>query len=265
VSKLDLLRPEARPCFDRFLDKLERQGLRYAVLETLRIREVNVEEIKTLSAGQETQEDTTMGGKGEGSSPAAGELLAKLDQSVNETAAFKKELADLKSAGAKKESEAFFSKLRDEGKLPPALFEKAVALDARLGEEERKEIRSLFSALETKVDLSGKHVVDKNTAAGAGDAALTAKIRSFQKEKGLASGLPRMAAVMNPWSFAKQNSEDETPHGCGVSSAQGIGAEIPQTCPQAPGACGLRSFWPRQKLRGTVCDAASRRSPSPRG
>jgi peptidoglycan L-alanyl-D-glutamate endopeptidase CwlK len=40
VSKLDLLRPEARPYFDTFLDKLERQGLRYAVLETLRTREV---------------------------------------------------------------------------------------------------------------------------------------------------------------------------------------------------------------------------------
>jgi hypothetical protein len=176
-------------------------------------RRASAEELQTLSAGQETQEDTTMGGKGEGTpaaAPEAGELLARLEQSMNETAAFKKELADLKSAGAKKESEAFFSKLRDEGKLPPALFEKAVALDARLGEEERKEIRSLFSALETKVDMSGKHVVDKNTIAGAGDAVLTAKIRAFQNEKGLASFADAAEALYaeKPELFDEEKNDD---------------------------------------------------------
>jgi peptidoglycan L-alanyl-D-glutamate endopeptidase CwlK len=36
VGKLDLLRPEARPYFDTFLEKLEARGLRYSVVETLR-------------------------------------------------------------------------------------------------------------------------------------------------------------------------------------------------------------------------------------
>jgi peptidoglycan L-alanyl-D-glutamate endopeptidase CwlK len=40
MSKLDLLQPEARPYFDRFLNKLEQRGLRYSVLETLRTQAV---------------------------------------------------------------------------------------------------------------------------------------------------------------------------------------------------------------------------------
>jgi peptidoglycan L-alanyl-D-glutamate endopeptidase CwlK len=40
VSKLDLLRPGARPYFDVFLNKLEARGLRYAVVETLRTQAV---------------------------------------------------------------------------------------------------------------------------------------------------------------------------------------------------------------------------------
>jgi uncharacterized protein with PIN domain len=174
-------------------------------------RKVKAGEIQTLSAGQETQEDTTMGDKNQGSLTAE-ELLAQLEESKKVIAAFKKEAEDIKSAGAKKEAEAFFGKLRDEGKLPPALFEKAVALDVRLGEEVRKEIRSLFSALEAKVDLSGKHAADKKTAAapGAGDAALTGKIRSFQKEKGLASFADAAAALYaeKPELFNEEKNDD---------------------------------------------------------
>ena len=119
----------------------------------------------------------------------AEELEKELEKSKADAAAFQKELADLKNEGRKTEAEAFFGRLRDGGKLPPAIFEKAVALDTRLGEEDRKEFRALFSALETKVDLSGKHTADKkNAPAPAADAAeLTAKIRAYQKEKKLAS------------------------------------------------------------------------------
>jgi peptidoglycan L-alanyl-D-glutamate endopeptidase CwlK len=40
MGKIDLLAPEARPCFDLFLRKLDAEGLRYTVTETLRTREV---------------------------------------------------------------------------------------------------------------------------------------------------------------------------------------------------------------------------------
>ena len=40
MGKIDLLRPEVRRYFDDFLTRLDRAGLRYAVLETLRTREV---------------------------------------------------------------------------------------------------------------------------------------------------------------------------------------------------------------------------------
>jgi hypothetical protein len=153
-------------------------------------RKVNAEDIQSLSAndgknakGQKNQqEDFAM-------SKTAEELAKELEESNSKAAAFQKELADLKDAGRKTEAETFYSKLRDEGKLPPAILEKAVALDTRLGEEDRKEFRFLFSAFETKVDLSGKHTADKKTAPApsAGSADLTAKIRAFQMEKGMAS------------------------------------------------------------------------------
>jgi hypothetical protein len=40
VGKLDLLMPWARPLFEAFLEALDKRGLRYSVLETLRTREV---------------------------------------------------------------------------------------------------------------------------------------------------------------------------------------------------------------------------------
>ena len=40
MGKIDLLAPEARPYFDLFLRKLDAEGLRYSVLETLRSPEV---------------------------------------------------------------------------------------------------------------------------------------------------------------------------------------------------------------------------------
>jgi peptidoglycan L-alanyl-D-glutamate endopeptidase CwlK len=40
MSKIDLLNAEARPFFEEFLRRLDKEGLRYAVTETLRSREV---------------------------------------------------------------------------------------------------------------------------------------------------------------------------------------------------------------------------------
>ena len=159
-------------------------------------RKMNTEDIKTLSATgdinaedrKNQREDFAMGKTAEeGASVEA--LEKELEKSRAETAAFQKELSELKNAGRKSDAETFFSKLRDEGKLPPAIFEKAAALDARLGEEDRKEFRSLFSSLEARIDLSGKHTADKKNAPAlpAGSADLTAKIRAFQKEKDIAS------------------------------------------------------------------------------
>jgi hypothetical protein len=115
-------------------------------------------------------------------------LEAELAAAKAQIAAFQKENESLRDGERKAGAQAFFSKLRDEGKLPPALFEKAVELDAKMTEDGRKEYRALFSALETTVDLSGTHAAPKSNAAmiGAGSASLTAKIRAFQKEKGFA-------------------------------------------------------------------------------
>jgi hypothetical protein len=180
-------------------------------------RKVSAEEFKTLSSGgQEIQEDKTMGGKGEGSQnteelQSAESLRTKLEESEKKIAAFRKENEELKNAGRKQEAEAFFGGLRDEGKLPPALFEKAVALDVRLGEEDRKEIRAMFSALEAKVDLSGSHRADKKNAPApaASDAGLTAKIRAFRKEKKLASFAEAADALYaeNPDLFEEENDD----------------------------------------------------------
>ena len=72
-----------------------------------------------------------------------------------------------------------------QGTKLPALFEKAVALDAKLGAEERKELRAVFGELEAKVDLSGTHAAPKGKAPKGGEESVTAKIRAFQKEKGI--------------------------------------------------------------------------------
>jgi peptidoglycan L-alanyl-D-glutamate endopeptidase CwlK len=40
MSKLQLLKPEVRPYFEDFISRLEKEGLRYSILETLRTIEV---------------------------------------------------------------------------------------------------------------------------------------------------------------------------------------------------------------------------------
>ena len=115
------------------------------------------------------------------------ELAAEKEKTAEfqkEAAEFQKEAAEFRESEKKSEAAAFFGKLRDEGKLAPALFEKVAALDAGMSGEQRKEFRALFGELNAKVDLSGGHVAAKTRAAAGGT--LTAKIRAFQKEKGIA-------------------------------------------------------------------------------
>jgi hypothetical protein len=153
-------------------------------------RKVNAEDIQTLSCQGDSkpEEDNSMGKTAEDPRNAE-ELRAELEKTKNDLAAFQKEYSDLKDAGRKQEAETFFGKLRDEGKLPPVLFEQAVTLDARLGDADRKDFRVLFSRLEQTVDLSGTHTADKKNAPApaASGADLTAKIRAFQKERNFAS------------------------------------------------------------------------------
>jgi hypothetical protein len=114
-------------------------------------------------------------------------LQADFAASQSRFEALQKENAELKAAGVKAESEAYFGKLRDEGKLSPAQFEKAAAFDGKLESAElRTEFRALFQDAAPQLDLSGKHFAAKDKAAGAGNKSLAATIRTFQKEKNLA-------------------------------------------------------------------------------
>lgn len=113
-------------------------------------------------------------------------LKAELAAWEAEVSAYKKELDRLKGEERRRDAQSYYGKLRDEGKLTPALFETAVALDTRLEEAERISLRDLVGAFETKVDLSGVHKADKKSATPAG-ADITEKIKAFQKEKGIAS------------------------------------------------------------------------------
>jgi hypothetical protein len=183
-------------------------------------RKVSAEDIKLLSAeGQEkTEEEAGMKTAEElqAELEKSNARIAELEKSAGELAAFKKENEDLKNTGKKQDADAFFGKLRDEGKLPPAVFEKAAALDARLGDEERKEYRALFSSLGLKVDLSGAHKADKKTAPVTSPSStafgneLTAKIRAFQKEKNRASFADAATAMYaeNPELFDEEESHD---------------------------------------------------------
>jgi hypothetical protein len=156
-------------------------------------RKVNAEDIQALSAkGQgNTEEETDMKTAEElqAELEKSNARVAELEKGAGELAAFRKENEELKNAGRKQDAEAFYAKLRDEGKLPPAQFEKAVALDARLSGDDRKDMRAMFAAMETRVDLSGKHHADKKNAQApaASGPDLSAKIRAFQKEHRLAS------------------------------------------------------------------------------
>ncbi len=146
-------------------------------------RKVSADEFNSLSSGRETEnvQEGTMG--------ELEQLQAELARSKEQLAAFRKENDELKATARKAEAETYYGKLRDEGKLPPALFDRAVALDMRLEDEVRREVRALFGELGAKVDLSGTHRADKKRAPSeqAASASLTAAIRAFQAEKKLSS------------------------------------------------------------------------------
>jgi uncharacterized protein with PIN domain len=168
-------------------------------------RKVSAEEMKTLSG--ESVEETAMDGKDDA---RVEELRAKLVESESKLAAFQKEREDIERAGRERDAQTFYSRLRDEGKLPPALYEKAVALDASSGDDARKEMRALFSGMEAKVDLSGAHVVGKGSAARESDSGLPARIRAFQKEKNLAGFADAAAALYaeKPELFEEEKNDD---------------------------------------------------------
>ena len=136
-------------------------------------------------------------------------LSRDLSAAREEIAAFKKENETLRGGERKADAAAFFSKLRDAGKLPPAVFEKAVALDAALGTDARQELRALFGELEAVVDLSGSHAAPKEKASKGGEGNVTAKIRAFQKEKGFASFAEAAEAfyAANPAAFEEGGAE----------------------------------------------------------
>jgi hypothetical protein len=124
-------------------------------------------------------------------------LKAELAAKEAELAKFKTEFDAMRNAERKQEAETHFGKLRDTGKLTPALFDKAIALDTKLGEEERKSFRALFGELDVKVDLSGAHAAPKGKAPAApvGEAGLAAKIRAFQAERKIAAFEDAAAAL----------------------------------------------------------------------
>jgi hypothetical protein len=116
-------------------------------------------------------------------------LRAELAAEKEKLAAFRKENAELRGTKEKGEAEAYYGKVRDGGKLPPALFEKAVALDTGLSEGQRKGFREIWSGMAAQVDLSGKHAASKPMAPSVGmeSKRLTAKIRAYQMEKRLST------------------------------------------------------------------------------
>jgi phage I-like protein len=84
-------------------------------------RRVNAEDVKLLSVeGRKTTEEAAMKTAEElqAELEKSNARIAELEKNAGELAAFRKENEELKNAGKKQEAETFFSKLRDEGKLP---------------------------------------------------------------------------------------------------------------------------------------------------
>jgi hypothetical protein len=163
----------------------------------------------TRKAGADEIKNLTRECQGGASMDELEKLKAELAAEKEKAAAFQKENAELRDAEKKTGAAAFFAKLRDEGKIAPALFEKAVELDARLGDDQRKEYRALFDGLNAKVDLSGGHAAPKPKTADAGSGTLTAKIRAFQKEKHFATFAEAAEAMYaeNPALFENEGGE----------------------------------------------------------
>ena len=168
-------------------------------------RRVSSKEVQTLSAEETSnhKEDTTV--------DKTEELQAELAKKEEMLAAFMKENRDLKQAGKKAEAEAYFGRLRDEGKLTPAQFEQFVHIDMQIDGEGQKAFRAFFDTAKPVIDLSGRHYADKTNApvSGASESALAARIRAFQKERNLSSfeDAAKILYVEKPALFAGESNQ----------------------------------------------------------
>lgn len=104
-----------------------------------------------------------------------GELLEKLD----------KQQTQFQKSNTEEDAKVFFSKLKDDGRILPALTEKFVSFDSKLTDEQRKEYRKLFSETEKIVDTSGKHTANKPEDENTGD--VYSQIKVFQAENKIKS------------------------------------------------------------------------------
>lgn len=112
------------------------------------------------------------------------EAKKKIEQLENEKSAFAKEKETILKEKNEAESKAFFLKLQDEGKITPAIFEKAVNIDSKMRDDEKTAFRELFSSLNPIVGL-GNHILKKKDNIS-GDFSVE-KIRLFQKEHNIES------------------------------------------------------------------------------
>lgn len=159
--------------------------------------------VKLFSANgaENTTQEENMDGQNE-------KLIAEMAAKDAQIAALEKENESLKQAERKNGAQVFFAKLRDEGKITPADFEKAVALDVKMTDADSKNFRSLFAKNEPVADLSGKHTArkEKSAASFACNADVTAKIKAFQKEKDFTSFTEAAEALYaaNPEVFTEE-------------------------------------------------------------
>lgn len=170
---------------------------------------VGTDGIKTFSVEEEKSMEVNMDEK---TNAEVEKLRADFAAQNAKISALETENAELKNAGKKAESEAFFGKLRDEGKITPAQFASYVSLDCKLEGDERKDYRALFEKASPQVDLSGKHTAPKSKApdSRSENAGLTAKIKAFQKEHKLESFQEAAEAMYaeNPEAFSEEGGND---------------------------------------------------------
>jgi hypothetical protein len=150
---------------------------------------VGAAEIKTFSGGTGKESNEPEVHMDEVAQGQIEKLKADFAAQSERMAALQKENAELKNAGTKAESEAYFGKLRDEGKIPPAQFDNAAGVDCGLEGEARKNFGAFFAGAAPQVDLSGNRAAPKNNAPSVRSeyAGLSAKIKASQKEKRLDS------------------------------------------------------------------------------
>jgi hypothetical protein len=115
------------------------------------------------------------------------EMKAALNKANERIEEFSKDGEAAKTIDAKKESEVFFSNLRDEGKLPPAVFQKTVDFDLTLNPDQKKAFRETISSFEKIVDTNGGHFANKEKAGEQIEGNLVEKITTYQTENEISS------------------------------------------------------------------------------